>query len=84
MRAPIRTRIMVIHNFSHVFCFSLNNRLTPYLQCYKFDQFVNIDTTYAQYRIHSAILRNHLNYVITVLASSKLLTRSLSGASCTA
>ena len=42
-------------------CFNVYDRLTPYLQCFKFDQFINIDTPYVQYRIHSAILRNDLN-----------------------
>ena len=41
-------------------CFSVYDRLTPYLQHCKFDQFRNIDTAYAQYRMRSAILRNNL------------------------
>ena len=35
----------------------------PYLQCYKFDQCINIDTPCAQNRMRIAILRNHLNIV---------------------
>ena len=44
-------------------CFSVYDRLTPYLHCYKVDQFVNIDTPYAQYRMRNAILRNHIDAV---------------------
>ena len=34
-------------------CFSVYDRLRSYLQCYKFDQFMNIDSLYAQYRIRT-------------------------------
>ena len=40
---------------------------SAYLQCCKFDQFSNIGTPYAQYRMRSAILRNHLKQIYNVL-----------------
>ena len=61
MRALIRKELWLFTISFTCFenCFSVYDRLTPYLQCYKFDQFVNIDTPYAQYRMRNAILRNH-------------------------
>ena len=65
MRALIRKELWLFTTSFTCFenYFSVYNRLTPYLQCYKFDQFVNIDTPYAQYRMRNAILRNHSDAV---------------------
>ena len=64
MRALIRKELWLFTTSFTCFenCFSVYDRLTPYLQCYKFDQFVNIDTLYAQYRMRNAILRNHVHF----------------------
>ena len=66
MRALIRKELWSFTTSLTCFenCFSVYDRLTPYLECYKSEIFLNIDTPYAQYRMRGAILRNHLYNVL--------------------
>ena len=62
MRALIRKELWVIHNFSHVFCELFQRVGSTYaiFTIFQIWSIINIDTLYAQYRMRSVILRNHL------------------------